>query len=175
MRRMLVVAVVMTAVVAALGPLPSPAQAKEPLRSGQILTGSEPSTQSWWTTRDMGCQAAADCAAWITSGCDPALVGVNPGVQSSIVDVAELADGKTPRVFDSNAFGATVVQFWDGDWNGSVDLCWEIANTKSSSWHCWQEATPCLWTRWILRVPATAKWMTVTSGQENVSLSWTLR
>jgi len=160
--------------------LPSPVRADE-TRSGTILTGTEPSANAeWHTLRDLGCHAAVDCVAWITSGCDPALAGMNPGVQSSIVDVSDLADGTTTRVFSSRSAALwggdyTVVQFWNRRTAGGLTFCTEVPNSKSSEWHCWNPSAECRgFHERALRVPVTANWMTVTTARDSVHTTWTL-
>lgn len=175
------IACVALAVSASLIALPSPAQANEPVRSGRILAGSEPGYNlEWHTLRDLGCQASADCVAWLTSGCDPALAGKNPGVQSSIVNVANLGDGTTERIFRvrSNAsleLAHTVVQFWGRDPNWAWHGCYEIPNSRSSSWHCWTPRSRCVPYLRTFQIPAGADWMTVTSSRTSPVLDWTLR
>src|SRR5687768_11010259 len=64
-----------------------------PLRSGTIIGGPD-------TMGSAPCGLTAECAAWLQSGCSPALAGRDPALHTSIVDVADLADGTTPRVFE---------------------------------------------------------------------------
>lgn len=157
-------AVVLAAVVVATTPLPS---AGAPVRSGTILSGS-----GWFLEYSLGgCQSTPECAAWLESGCDTALAGRDPGFMASIVSVRELADGRTRRTFrhtdgEPAALrwgGSPVVQFWRSD-------CSEIVTSRLRTNPC--DAYECKAT--TLRVPRNARWMTVTSYQDNVNLRWTL-
>src|SRR5688500_10299748 len=76
------------------------AQAKAaPLRSGTIVAGAGGSERAiGWPGQalDGECQMVADCLAWLESGCDRDFAGREPATMASIIDVADLADGRTP-------------------------------------------------------------------------------
>lgn len=57
-----------------------------PLRSGRIIGG-----YMLMGPRGVHCASAPDCAAWLQSGCDPALAGRSPSSQTSIVKVGTFA------------------------------------------------------------------------------------
>lgn len=141
----------------------------EPVRSGSILTGT-----GWVLEGVMGgCQTSPECAAWLEYGCEGALVGRNPGLTSSIVDVGELASGP-PRVFRFGSgepwapvWGGVHLQFWTSD-------CQEIPEARWRSTDCDGKATGRNCSSLRFRMPLTAKWMTVTGYQDNVNLAWTL-
>lgn len=160
----------------------SPAAVPKPARSGTI-TGWGATWVAMFNGEARDCQwsewiagANPECSAWLESGCNPALAGREPAVTASIVDVRNLADGRTPRVFawrataSSPGFGiggGAVVQLWRKD-------CTEIHASKwrSALWHGtgnWQNRT---WTRFT--IPKSAGWMTVTTN-DTIELRWTLR
>ncbi len=148
--------------------LPFGARAEpEPLRSGTIVSAV------YTTSTAMDCQWLPDCRAWLESHCNPALTGRDPAWLTSIVDVADLADGTTPRVFEYRDvrrggppganMGGVMVQFWR-------EGCTEI---PSSRWDPWDDVT---WEKsWgtTLAVPSGAKWMTV-GGNDSINFVWTL-
>src|SRR5687767_4676411 len=142
MRRTMRMCVVVLAATAGLA-VPSMAGA-EPVRSGTILTGFPGSA----------CGYAPDCYAWLESGCDPALAGRNPAWMTSIVDVADLADGTTWRVFDYDSLlpsptegpylnGGVYIQFYRED-------CVQKADAPG-----YKTAGA------VFPIPSGAKWMTV--------------
>lgn len=119
-----------------------PAEAKgptKPARSGTILGGAgvelgggQPWEQS--AAERSGCEYAVDCRPWLQSGCTPALAGHDPVVTASIVDVGELADGRTtwalrmvaPSIPPWGLFPGAVIQLWRKD-------CTEIHKAKRHS------------------------------------------
>ena len=166
--------------------LPSAARAEstEPVRSGTILSGAGVELgggQPWENpaTERSGCEYAAECVAWLQSGCNPALAGVDPVLTASIVDVRDLADGRTSRSLDMVApyippwglYPGAVVQFWQKD-------CTEIDDTKR---HSIGSDSTCEHPRGVTRggrcrfhIPTGARWMTVSGYATTVHLSWTL-
>jgi hypothetical protein len=160
--------------------LPEQAQAA-PERSGDIVTGLGGTQRAigWPGYAVQGeCEAAADCLAWLESGCDPALAGREPAVMASIVDVAELADGETPRRFELSGsgqqglrWGQVLVQFW---------------RTAPPNMYPWFNCNEIQGTRFLTGyegsygrpptriVPLGAKWMTVTSNFDNIHVGWRL-
>lgn len=167
--------VVVAAVVAVTTALPSTAGA-EPLRSGTIVGGfftfgpssdcRSETVQRWCP----GCQLAPDCLAWLESGCNAAPTGIDVAWLTSIEDVAELADGGTPRVFSYGTpagltWGGVMVQFWRAD-------CVEIRRDRRPTHSCGGAPAynPC----WERPVPSSAKWMTVVSNG-SLNVAWTLR
>jgi hypothetical protein len=134
-----------------------------------------------------GCEKAPDCRAWVQSGCKPALAGRDPALLSSIEDVAGLADGRTMRFFsyDTDPMGLTGplglrvgriglrwghidIQFWRQGCTEIRSLRWDLYQ----SWRFGVECPPC--SSATFQIPASAKWMTVTSSQDNVNVDWTL-
>src|SRR5688500_8439240 len=109
LRVLLVAAAVASALVVAA----PAAEAARPLRKGRILSGV-------FTTGPAGpCSWQPDCIAWRASGCHPALAGADPAWLTSIVDVRELADGVTDRVFEYGPGrpvgvdpGGVFIEFW---------------------------------------------------------------
>ena len=166
-------------------PAVAPARGDEaPLRSGTILGGAglEVSDLEAGAENPLdrsGCEYAADCAAWLRSGCDPALAGVDPALTASIVDVAELADGSTRRSLEMRApsippwglYPGAAIQFWRRD-------CTEIPDTDLHT--IGEEAMSChghvgSGSGWCeLRIPAGATWMTLSGYVTTANLSWTL-
>ena len=153
-----------------LTPVQRAAAGNEPARSGTIVGGS-----GWFVEGQVGgCQLAPDCAAWVQSDCDPALTEREPAWMASIVDVAELADGRTRRIFEWGAgdpwglmWGGTVVQFWQED-------CTEMRGHRWRSTDCDGDATGRDCWSTTIRIPLYAKWMTVSSSPDNLNVSWTL-
>ena len=134
----------------------------QPVRSGTILSGDTAFLES-----EVGaCQMATDCRAWLESGCDPALANRNPALMASIVDVGDLADGRTPRVFEYTVakpaglrWGGNVIQFWRQD-------CTQI---RGRLWHPWEQRR-----YGDTFIPVSAEWMTVSSTPDNAHIVWTL-
>ena len=159
---------------------PSLAARQEPVRSGTILgwgatwpamfNGDAKDCQ--WSEWDAG--GNPECLVWLKSGCNPALAGREPAVTASIVDVADLADGTTPRAFQWRAISypgwgigdGVVVQLWRKD-------CTEI---HSSKWRSTDWSGPSRANRasTSFAIPPAAKWLTVTTN-DTVKLQWTLR
>ncbi|MDQ3962940.1 MAG: hypothetical protein M3277_03380 [Actinomycetota bacterium] len=150
---------------------PEANQGPEPMRSGSILSGT-----GWFLDYQRGgCQVSPECAAWLQYDCTDALIGHDPGLTASIVDVDELADGPPiERIFRFGSgeaglvWGGVHLQFWSSD-------CVEIPQARiirsvacdgyASGRDCWSIR---------FRMPPTAKWMTVTGYQDNVNLAWSL-
>ena len=174
---------------------PSFAARPEPLRSGTITGWGitwvvRPSNRAvdcqgseWsWNLQGLVAPPAAiavgnpECSAWLKSGCNRALAGRNPAVTASIVDISDLADGTTPRVFNwrqldgGHGGGGVVVQLWRWD-------CTEINGSKWRSGHVaadapWTNAGRFSRTFWI---PSSARWMTVTMNDTVRGVAWSLR
>lgn len=175
----LAVAVAVAAIIA-VGPRASAAR-QEPTRSGTI-TGWGATWVAMFNGEARDCQwsewvagANPECAAWLQSGSNPALAGRNPAVTASIENVAEFADGTTPRHFDWRAIGypgfgiggGVVVQLWRKD-------CTEI---RSSKWRSAEWYGPGRWSNrssTTFPIPSDAKWMTVTTN-DTANLRWNLR
>jgi hypothetical protein len=158
-RRLVVIACAI-ALVAAVQRVPT--ATATPWHSGKILGGV------LTTAPTMECALVADCVAWLASGCDPELVGIDPAWQTSIEEVSDVA-GTTlsfaygPSAPEGFVGGGVVVQFW-------TRTCTEA---QSSRWRAYR--VPHTFLRWAyLDVPANARWMTVT-GSENVNIEWWLR
>jgi hypothetical protein len=141
------------------------------LRSGRIITAVAPSSQ--WDVDESnlldGCMAAPECVAWRLSGCSPSLAGRNPGIHASIVDVADLADGTTVRGFGFASDGPVLDWGWVTVEFGSADCLPIGARRRLDSSRCW--AAGC--SRGVV-IPENARWMTITSRQDNINIVWTL-
>lgn len=108
------------------------------------------------------CRGAPDCLAWLQSDCNPRFAGLGPAWLTSIVDVADLADGTKNRWFDlepgqpvGNVAGGAVIQFWRAD-------CSEIGS---------RPPTTTGETRFV--IPIGVQWMTVTAS-DNRHVFWTM-
>lgn len=150
--------------------VPSPVRAEEPVRSGTIVSGTGATPVNFWVRGMEGCVGAPTCSAWLQSGCEPALAGADPALHASIVDVAELAG--TERDLDIRGrvginWGYVIVQFWtDGSENPMAALFCQEVFAKPLRWGCDYGCT--------VRIPADAKFMTVTSSPDNTNIYWTL-
>jgi hypothetical protein len=96
------------------------ANASEPLRTGTIVGGYFPFA-AVAPGPGPDCSSNVDCLPWLVAGCPKAMVGINPSLHSSIVDVGSLADANQPRTFVVRPvgqndvdliFGGVSVQFW---------------------------------------------------------------
>ncbi len=172
--RLFLVAGILSALAAPVA-LPSAARAGEPLRSGTILSGQGETPANPWVRGMEGCVGVPTCSAWLQSGCAPALAGVDPALQASIVDVADLADGVTVRrieVQDDAGLngGPRMVQFWRG--NGSFGLdgqgCKELLAHRLDRWDGWTGRHS------TFRIPAAAEFMTISSSTDTTNTTWTL-
>ena len=157
-----------------------------PLRQGTIVGGPD-------TMGSMPCGIAPDCAAWLQSGCSPALAGVDPALFTSIVDVAALADGTTLRAFSYSKvalWSGVTVQFWDGGCAALGD-CMSLppqVPAHDSWWFGLDEPFGCRGAEiagarpvdanrdsfTTFAIPSGAAWMTV-SGSAAIHVRWTLR
>jgi hypothetical protein len=177
---------VIAAVVAFVGITAHPAQAKPPapLRSGRILSGVLTTSPAWH------CGLEPDCVPWLASGCDPALASPRVSWLSAIVDVADLADGTTPRTFTikrtraGRIIGGASFQFWTRDCEEVHWLAWH------TFWECRYGQTPygfpCEskrspdavlgldWIRATFPLPPEVAWMTI-SANDNLNIAWTVR
>ncbi len=155
----------------------------KPLRTGTIQggTGLEMAGGQPWENpllERSGCEYAVDCQAWLRSGCNPALAGVDPAVTASVVDVAGLADGRTPRTLRTTA---PTVPPW-GLWPGGVVQLWRADCTQlhDAKWHTIGSDSRCAWDPHpslrckAFRIPTSARWMTITGYVTTVDLTWTL-
>jgi hypothetical protein len=155
----------------------------KPVRSGTIEGGAglEMAGGQPWENAALersGCEYAVDCQTWLSSGCTPALVGLDPVLTTSIVDVGDLADGRTPRVLHT---AAPKVPPW-GLWPGAVIQLWRQNCTEihDAKWHTIGSDSRCEWDPYpsvrckAFRIPTAAKWMTLSGYATTVRLSWTL-
>jgi hypothetical protein len=168
-----VILVVLAAALLAAVPF-FPVRAATPQRSGTILSGTGWSPANVWVRGMEGCLGAPTCSAWMQSGCSTALAGTNPAVHAAIVDVAALADNRTERVLTVEGgvginWGYYIVQFWTKA-EGSLD-CGEILASRLDSWACGGTYSR---RRCAFRVPAGARWMTITSSPDNTNIRWKL-
>lgn len=125
---------------------------EEAVRSGTIVTGSVSGLGGGYPR---GCEMTADCRAWLASGCDPALAGRDPALETSIEDVADLAQPSTLWIFEHapGAAAYATVEFWQQD-------CTEIGKK-------WPEDGSV-----FFGIPASARWMTVTGYTYNPWAVW---
>ena len=158
---------------------PMPGTAAAPQRSGTIIGSGD-------ISGNLPCGLAPDCAAWLQSGCDPALAGHDPAWLTSIVDVSDLADGTTRRVLSTRRTlwrSGVYIQLW----RGNCDEIGECASTRWSPstepWRDWDRPLGCHRaeippSRWAwgdpLIIPRRARWMTI-SASSAVNTVWTLR
>ena len=158
-------------------------RADQPLRSGTIVSGTGETPANPWVTGMEGCVGAPTCSAWLQSGCAPALAGVDPALQASIVDVADLADGVTVRriqVQDDAGLngGPRIIQFWRGNGMDEYDVvnepagldgqgCKELLAHRLDRWDGWTHGS-------TFRIPATARFMTISSSTDSTNTTWTL-
>lgn len=158
---------------------PSAAEPKS-MRSGTIEggTGLEMAGGQPWENpafERSGCEYAVDCQAWLQSGCNPALAGHDPALTTSIVDVRNLADGRTRRSFStassmSPGWPGAVIQLWRQNCTEIKDAKWHTIGSDS---RCEFHPYPALRCE-EFRIPKGAKWMTVSGYVTTVHLSWTL-
>lgn len=159
----------------AVGPALSPVRAEgAPLRSGTILSGTGldfGGGEPWENpaTERSGCQYAMDCLAWLHSGCNPALAGHDPALTASIVDVGDLADGRTRR-----SLHVSIPPFprWPL-WPGAVLQLWRQDCTEIHDPSIGADST-CEWNDCQFLIPTRARWMTVSGLATTEQLSWTL-
>jgi hypothetical protein len=162
--------IVIVSVIGVVAPI-SPADARRPIRSGAVSGG--PIT----TGPDASCEFAADCRAWLESGCKPALAGLNPAVHTSIVNVAGLAGRRTERQFlvrpgtvsgvpAGVVIGGFRIQFWSSRC-GEVLPYPEIRDCCTNYYPSWVRNQS------RFRVPAHARWMTATAD-DNILIRWEL-
>lgn len=113
--------------------------------------------------------AVAECVAWRQSGCNPELAGRDPGAHASIVDVSDLADGITEHPFDFRAdpaglaWGWVTVEFATADCK-PIGARRRLDNQMCQYAHCSSNVV----------IPEAARWMTISSRQDNIVIRWTL-
>ena len=139
-----------------LAPVPHAAADENEVRSGTIVTGG---THLSYFSGDRlnGCDIAPDCRVWLASGCEPALTGRPVGLTASIENVADLADGRSRwrvELGSRPGTGMAEIQLWRQD-------CSEI---RGSRWrtHCLWQPSDDYCRSDTFRIPASARWMTVT-------------
>lgn len=164
-----------------VAPLPSASAGEKTVRSGTIVTGG---SILWYFVGDQldGCEMAPDCRVWLETGCDPALTGRDVGLTASIEDVADLADGRSrwrvEIVSRQPQAAMAEIQFWGQD-------CAEIRRSRWRSGGCdLADRSEDYCRSGLLRIPASARWMTVTGypylpwlaevDPESYTLNWTL-
>ena len=181
MRRLLVLAAIL-ATLTMPAALPSAVRAGEPLRSGTILSGQGETAGNPWVRGMEGCVGVPTCSAWLQSSCAPALAGVDPALQASIVDVADLADGVTLRRIEVEEDaglngGARMIQFWSGTGMEEWDVvdepagldgegCNELLEHRLDQWDGWYPSA--------FRIPAGATFMTISSSTDTTHAAWSL-
>lgn len=157
----------------------TPPATQRPLRAGTILSGTSLEMGGGQPWEDpmlerSGCEYAADCAAWLLSGCNAALAGIEPAVTASIVRVGDLAGGRTRRTVH---LSAPSIPPW-GLWPGVVIQLWRSDCTELVKLHSIGSDSICDWdagpTRCELRIPSDAAWMSLSGYATTAQLSWTL-
>jgi hypothetical protein len=174
--RVMLVSLGLLAGSAAIWVAPPSAAGAKPLRAGTIeggigviFAGEQPAGER------SGCKYAAECLAWVRSGCNPALAGHDPVLTASIVEIGDLADGRTRRTFSTSVppiplYPGAVIQFWRGN-------CTEIPAAKR---HTIGSTSTCAWAPYPnlrcpgLVIPRGATWMTVSGYWTTAHLEWTL-
>jgi hypothetical protein len=176
---------------------PSPA-APKPARSGTITGWGVlwPATvvgSSTFSATALDCDGNPECAAWLESGCSPALAGRDPAVTASIVDITALADQARSRAFAWRAGdradlpeaaravrrllwsdeshllphrGGVVVQLWDDDCQ-EIDRWYSLYGRDGATGRALHRMGT------MLSIPSAAAWMTVTTN-DTADLRWTL-
>lgn len=147
----------------------------KPLRTGSIVAGVGSSQRAiGWPGEavDGECQVVPDCLVWLESGCDPDLAGREPAMTASIVDVAELADGTTPRSITLSGtglhWGEVLVQFWRST-PGNMYPWFDCQEIEGSSY-----LTGYPRNNQPRPIPLGATWMTITTNVDNTTVTWTL-
>jgi hypothetical protein len=152
------------------GAAPHAAGAGRPVRSGTILSGFNPGL-AWIGPSPRGCGMVPDCAAWLASGCRSELSGRDPGLHTSIVDVAGL--GSTRRAWSFLVSPKPLpaglpAQFFHGV---SLELWSRDCHSLSAMGLDWRNPVKRV-DRFL--IPPRTRWMTVTSS-DNTTVSWDLR
>lgn len=144
------------------------ANAAKPVRTGSVAGGPIDTGPS------SSCQLSADCLVWLASGCSPYLAGLDPAVQSSIVDVSDLAGRRTVRRFvvlpgsSSGAPGVVIggfrVQFWTA---GCAEVEPDLPAVDENTTYYPEYIR----TASRFRIPARAAWMTAVAD-DNLVIRW---
>ena len=138
MKRFCAVAVVI--VVLLVQGAPTHAETSQPVRSGTILFGVP-------VTGPQSCSYSPDCVAWLASGCDARLTGLDPAVSTSIVDVGDIAGSQRHLVVEGLFhpwLSATNFEFWSSG-------CQQVGRTYVRG-------------GMNLTIPRDARWMTAPSS-----------
>jgi hypothetical protein len=138
---------------------------RSPARSGTILGYYYPFAAI--APGPSGCEATAECAAWLASGCNPRLAGHNPGIHASIVNVRRLASWtnvwrlRLHHRFPDLVFGGVTVQLWGRHCQSRGAVGGGYVNQRIR------------YRRDMIISPGTV-WMTITST-DNTTIDWYLR
>jgi hypothetical protein len=175
-RRIILFSVLLALVVA---PVPSALAEEKTVLSGTVISDS----RHWHPVfgHREGCELAPDCRVWLESGCLPTLAGRQAGLTASIEDVAELAVQRSRWLFEFGTHrgytGVAEVQLWRHD-------CTEIVNRRWRASDCDGDGTGRYCRSTLLRIPSSARWMTITGypyipwlselTSEPLTLNWTL-
>lgn len=154
------------------------------LRSGRIVGSGD-------VGGNLPCSMTPECAAWLQSGCDPALAGRNPAALTSIVDVSRLANGKTRHVLQYRhtlLWSGVRIELWRGNC-GKAGECLrpELSDPPTyANWHGLEGLLGCpqaqvrprtragdTWWPMTFVIPRGVKWMTV-GASSAVNTEWTL-
>jgi len=170
-RREFVAATVVVACIVGVAVPTGPAHAAGPIRSGAVAGGPID------TAPYSSCEIAPDCLAWLESGCDPRLTGLNPAVQTSIVNVARLAGKRTKRRFVVRpgtvrgvpagvVIGGFRIQFWSA---GCSQIYPKQPVVDSYAYYVPSNIR----NMGRFPIPSGAKWMTA-AADDNVLIRWEL-
>jgi hypothetical protein len=154
-RRFRFPALVVLAVSLSLAAAPS-AQGRGPVRTGAILGPAIA------PTGPPSCATAADCDAWVASGCDERFVGLDPAVSASVVDVRRLAGSRRVLRIDAVLSGwvfDVMLEFWSAN-------CEPVVSTFSSFSHIGPAIHVSDGSR--IRIPRDARWMTLVAFSPRV-------
>jgi hypothetical protein len=134
------------------------------LRSGTVIGGWFPFAVVLAPGGTPECSWNVDCHAWLTSGCQSALAGHDPGLHASIVNVANLAGSRTKRVLKlypqtpGIMLGGVAIEFWGRS-------CNEILPYPS---------IPVFTSSVRFKIPYGVRWMTIASV-DTTTFKWRMR
>jgi hypothetical protein len=146
------------------GVLATPSEAGR-VRSGTIIGGWYPFAVVLAPGGPASCDWNVECIAWLESGCNEALVGRDPSLHASIVDVHRLAHSPSRlRLFRVRAeaprilWGGVAVEFWNR-WCSEVKPYPSIPEVSGG--------------QTFFSIPRGAVWMTV-SSVDTTTFTWEL-
>lgn len=153
----------------------APADAHGPVRWGSVAGGPIDTGPS------SSCVLAPDCLVWLASGCDQYLAGLDPALQTSIVDVRALEGSSATRRFVPRPttvarksghavrgvrIGGFRVQLWTAGCR-EVHPSPPIWDAKATSYREYIRHES------RFRIPSNVAWMTA-AADDNVLVEWEL-